>query len=130
MSRALAVALLAQGALAAVNIHYMPDLPEVTPAPTAVEIPGVNQLANIAAAAAATDAPGGLEACADAENLIQFCVTEIPNFTKAANSVIAACMCCSRSSYVAPLYSSCKSYITASAPQYTNDYTRASTMSS
>src|ERR1700761_3045833 len=69
---------------------------------------------------AATAVDPGLQACVTAEAVISDCLS-IPAFTNAPLLSQAECLCCLSSTYLANQYSSCASYIIASASEYSTD---------
>lgn len=77
-----------------------------------------NALAKVVALATTTNP--GLLACATAEVLLEGCYSALPTTAPALQQ--AECFCCLSGDFVATIYSSCASYITASARAYTDEY--------
>jgi len=84
-----------------------------------LDIPPINNLAIVIAAATTTDP--GLLACVTAEAILDACFAQ-PGFTDAPDASQASCLCCYSGTYLEPAYSSCASYISVSAPSDTSDY--------
>ncbi|CAK7199730.1 hypothetical protein SEUCBS139899_002413 [Sporothrix eucalyptigena] len=60
------------------------------------------------------------QACETAGDVVTYCYDYLPFDAAATDS--ASCYCCDQTTFLAPVYSSCEDYITASAPEYTDDY--------